>query len=131
MAHDTLQDTELARALRNLITDLSELVQKEVRLARAEVAYHLGLGLQAGIWFAAAALLALVTCLLIVEGVVLALARAGLAIHWACFLVAAIVAAMAALAVFSGRAVGAGKIARTRTARQLRETIKTAEEQIQ
>jgi hypothetical protein len=79
MAHDTLRDTALVRAITDLLTDLSDLIQKELRLVRAELTYKLTVRLQASIWFAIAGLLALVVALLIAEGAVLALASAGLA----------------------------------------------------
>jgi Putative Actinobacterial Holin-X, holin superfamily III len=131
MAHDALRDTALVRALTDLMTDLSDLVQKEVRLARAEIAHKLNLRLQAGIWFAVAGLLGLVVALLVVEGAVFALASAGLALHWSCLLVAAILAAAAALALYYGRLRSAGDLAPTRSARQFNEAIRTAKEQLQ
>jgi hypothetical protein len=69
----------------------------ELRLVRAELTYKLTVRLRAIIWFAIAGLLALLACLLITEGAVLALASAGLALQWSCFLVAGILVAAAAL----------------------------------
>jgi Putative Actinobacterial Holin-X, holin superfamily III len=68
MAHDTLRDAALVHVITDVLTDLSDLVQKELRLARAELTYKLTLRLQASIWFAIAGLLALLACLLITEG---------------------------------------------------------------
>ena len=131
MANEALRDTALVRALTDLMADLSDLVQKEVRLARAEIAHKLNLRLQACIWMAMAGLLALVAALLVVEGAVFALASAGLALHWACLLVAGILAALAALAFYYGRAGSAGDLVPTRSARQINEAIRNAKEQLQ
>jgi Putative Actinobacterial Holin-X, holin superfamily III len=130
MAHDTLRDTALVRAITDLLTDLSDLVQKELRLARAELTYKLTVRLQASIWFAIAGLLALVAALLIAEGVVLALASAGLALHWSCFLVAGLLAATAALSFYYGRAGSAEDLSPTRSARQFNKAVNAAREQL-
>ncbi len=130
MAHDALRDTALVRALTDLMADLSDLAHKELRLARAEITQKLTVRLRAVAWFALAGLLGLVVSLLIVEGVVLALASRGLPLHWSCFLVAAILAAAAALAFYVGRVGSAENIAPTRSVRQFTEAIRTAKEHL-
>jgi len=130
MAHDSLRDSALVRAVTDLMADLSDLVQKEVRLARAEIAYKMTIRLQAGAWFAVAGLLGMAAFLLIVEGVVLTLVSAGFALHWSCFAVAALLVAFAAFAFYFGRAHGSGELTPTRTARQFNEIMKTAKEQM-
>jgi uncharacterized membrane protein YqjE len=97
MAHDALRNSGLVRGLTDLLADLSDLVQKEIRLARAELAEKISARLQASVWLIAASVLGLITALLIVEGLVLAIASYGLALHWSCLLVAAIVAALGTL----------------------------------
>jgi hypothetical protein len=129
MAHDTLRDTALVRAITDLLADLSDLVQKELRLARAELTHKLTVRLQTSIWLAIAGLLALVAALLIAEGAVLALANAGLALHWSCFLVAGILAA-AALSFYYGRAGSAEDLTPTRSARQFNKAVNAAREQL-
>jgi putative superfamily III holin-X len=130
MAHDTFRDTALVRALTDLMADLSDLVQKELRLARAEISHKLTLRLQAGVWFAMAALLGLAAFFLLLEGVVFALASAGLALHWACLLVAGILGAAAGFAFQYARTHTADDLAPSRTARQFHEAIRTAKEQL-
>jgi Putative Actinobacterial Holin-X, holin superfamily III len=131
MAHNTLQDTALVRALTDLMTDLSDLFQKEVRLARAEISHKLTLRLQAAAWIGVAGLLALIVVLLIVEAAVFALASAGLALHWSCLAVAGILAVAAAVAFYAGRTAGTEDLSPTRSARQFNEAIRTAKEQMQ
>jgi uncharacterized membrane protein YgcG len=130
MAHDTFRDTALVRALTDLLSDLSDLVQKELRLARAELAYKVTVRLQASIWFAIAGLLALVAALLTAEGAALALASAGLALHWSCFLVAGVLVAAAALSFYYGRAGSAEDLTPTRSARQFNKAVNAAREQL-
>ena len=68
----------------DVLGDLSDLVQKEIRLARAEFTAKMTSGVQAGLWMIVAALLGLVATLLVIEAIVFALASFGLAIYWAC-----------------------------------------------
>jgi hypothetical protein len=77
MARDNLQDATLIRATTDLLTDLSNLVQKKPRLARAEISKRLGERLRAA---GVATLLGLLA-LLLVEGEPRSLASAGL-VEW-------------------------------------------------
>jgi len=129
MAHDSLRDSALVRAVTDLMSDLSDLVQKEMRLARAEIAHKLTIRLRAGAWMAVAGLLAVTAFLLIVEGAVFALVSAGFAIAWSCLAVAALLVALAAFTFYFGRAGGARDFTPTRTVRQFNEIMKTAKEQ--
>jgi putative superfamily III holin-X len=131
MAHDTLRDSVLVRAARDLLADLSDLVQKELRLARAELARKLSAHLQASVWMVVAALIGLLAGVLIVEGIVFALAEAGLPLHWSCFLVAAILATVAIFFFYQAKSAMTGAdLAPTRSARQFSEAVRTAKEQL-
>ena len=89
MAYDTLRNTGLVRALSDVLADLSDLVQKEIRLAKAEVTEKISAKLQASVWMVAAAVEGLIAALLVIQGIVFAIASFGLALHWSCLLVAA------------------------------------------
>jgi hypothetical protein len=131
MAYEPLRHSDLLRAVPELLTDLSDLIQKELRLARAEINRGLKGGIRAGIWMGVAALFALVAIGLIAEGLVFAIASSGLAMYWSCFLVALLFAALGGAAVLLGRnGVSGEDLAATRTVRQLNQTIKTAKEQL-
>src|ERR1043166_3093475 len=129
MAHESLRESVLVRALTDLFADLSDLIQKEIRLARAEVTHKLTAGVRGGVWMAIAGVLGLFAVAFLLEGVVFALASAGLELYWACFLVAAVLIAAAALAFYSGRSQAEAEFA-PRTVRQLGETLRTAKEQL-
>jgi Putative Actinobacterial Holin-X, holin superfamily III len=129
MAHDALRNSGLVRALTDLLADLSDLVQKEIRLARAEVTEKISARLQASGWMVAAGLLGLIAALLIVEAAALAVASYGLALHWACLLVAAILAAAGAAVFYHGRSL-ADDLLPTRSVRQVARDIETAKEQL-
>ena len=129
MAHESLRESALLRAMTDLLADFSDLVQKEMRLARAEVTKKLTDRLMAGVWMAAAGVIGLIAVLFILEGVVFAIASTGLALHWSCFIVAAALVIAAAAAFLWGRSRASSDIA-ARTTRQFSETIRTVREQL-
>jgi hypothetical protein len=105
-------------------------VRKEVQLAKAEVTEKIASGLRTSVWMVAAAVLGLIAVLLMVEAVVFAIASFGLALHWSCLLVAAVLAAGAAAAFYHARSLVEGDFLPTRTAKQVTQDIKTAKEQL-
>ena len=130
MAHDRLLNSGLTRALTDLLTDLADLVRKEMQLAKAEVTEKIASGLRAGVWMITAAVLGLIAALLMVEAAVFAIASFGLALHWSCLLVAAVLAAGAAAAFYHGRSLTEEELLPSRTAKQITQDIKTAKEQL-
>ena len=61
MAHERLRNA--AFPLSEVVADLADLFQKELRLARAEISAKLSTRLHAGIWMSVAGVLALVAAL--------------------------------------------------------------------
>jgi hypothetical protein len=61
----------------------------------------------------------MVTALLLVETAVVAVASFGIAPHWSCMLVSAVLAAGAAAAFDHGRSIAEGELLPTRTVRQI------------
>jgi hypothetical protein len=130
MAYDTLRNTGLVRALGDVLADLSDLVQKEIRLAKAEVTEKINSKLHASIWMVTAGVIGLIAALLVIQGIVFAIASAGLALHWSCLLVAAVLAVVAAGAFFYGRSSAEEELLPARTVKQVTQDIKTAKEQL-
>ena len=130
MALDRLQNSGLTHAFTDLLADLGDLLQKEIQLAKAEVTEKIGSRLQASIWMVGAGLLAFIVVLLVVEAAVFAVASFGLALHWACLVVAAVLAAAALAIFFYGRSLAEGDLMPTRSARQISQDIRTAKEQL-
>jgi Putative Actinobacterial Holin-X, holin superfamily III len=130
MALDRLQNSGVTRALTDLLADLAELVQKELQLAKTEIAEKITARLRASAWMVAAGLLAMVAGLLVVQAAVFAIASFGLALYWSCLLVAAVLIAAAAAAFYHGRALAEEDLLPTRTARQISQDIKTTKEQL-
>jgi len=130
MALDRLQHSGLAQAFTDLLADLGDLLQKEVQLAKAEVTEKITSRLKASIWMVGAGLLALIAGLLVVEAAVFAIASFGLALHWACLVVAGVLAAGALAAFYYGRSVADDDLLPERSARQISQDIRTAKEQL-
>ncbi len=124
------RNSGLTKALGDLFGDLRDLVQKEIQLAKAEVTEKITLRLRASVWMVAAAFVGLIALLLVVEAAVFGLASLGLDLHWACLLVAVVMAAGGAAAFYHGRSVAETELLPTRTVKQITQDIKTAQEQL-
>jgi uncharacterized protein YacL len=129
MAHERLRNSGLAQALTDLLADLADLLRKELQLAKTEITEKMVSRLRASVWMVVAGVLGMVAALLLVEAAVFAIASFGIALHWSCLLVAAVLAAAAA-AFFQGRAAAQDELLPTRTAKQISQDIKTAKEQL-
>jgi uncharacterized membrane protein YdjX (TVP38/TMEM64 family) len=127
MAHD-LRNSGLVQALTDLFADLADLLRKELQLAKTEIIEKIASRLRAGVWMVVAGALGMVAALLVVEAAVFAIANFGVALHWSCLIVAAVLAAAAAF--FQGRSAAQDELLPTRTARQISQDIRTAKEQL-
>ena len=127
---DGLKNSALPRALSEVIADVADLIQKEMRLARTELSEKLSLKIQGGIWMGAAALLAVIAVLILIEAAVFGLAAAtGLALHWSCLIVAGVLAIVAAAAFAKGRADSQEELVPERSLHQVKEDIAAVKEQ--
>jgi hypothetical protein len=130
MADESLWETRLIRAVTDLGADLADLVQKELRLARTEILQKLTLGLQAGAWFAIAAVLGFFAVVLILEALVFGIAAAGIPLWGSCLLVAFLLCVLAAVAFYYARRQSSQDMTPVRSARQFTRAIGTVREQI-
>jgi hypothetical protein len=130
MADEAPKESALLRSLSDLMTDLADLFQKELRLAKAEITANISRKLQAGLWMSAAGLLGLLAALLVVQAIVFALIGWGLAPYWACLVVALVLGCAAALSFVKGRADAARGLAPERTLTQIKKDIKSTKEQL-
>ena len=130
MAYEQLKSSTLTRSLSDVIADLSDLFQKEMRLARAEMSAKISTKLQAGIWMGAAGLLGLIALLVLIEALVFGIASFGIALHWSCLIVAAVLGAGAAAAFFRGRANAQEELTPSRTINQVKQDIAVTKEKL-
>jgi hypothetical protein len=130
MVHDTLRNSSLTRTLGELLGDFADLMQKEFRLARAEVTVRITAHLQGIVWMLAAGFLGLAAALLIIESIVLALVSWGVPPYLSCLLVAAVLAGVGAILFYHARSLLAEDLIPTRAVRQINQDIKAAKEQL-
>jgi hypothetical protein len=124
------QYSSLPNAFSSLITDLADLMQKEMRLARAEMSEKLSITIRAGVWMSVAAVLAILAALLVVQACVLGLSAAtGIALHWSSLIVAAVLAAAGGAAFAKGKADVPEQLAPDRAINQVKQDIAVAKEQ--
>jgi hypothetical protein len=130
MAHDRLLNSGLVQALTDLLADLADLLRKELQLAKTEITEKIVSRLRASVWMVVAGVLGMVAALLLLEAAVFAIASFGIALHWSCLLVAAVLAAGAAAAFYHARSLVEGDFLPTRTTKQVTQDIETAKEQL-
>jgi putative superfamily III holin-X len=129
MAEHTKNST-LPRALSEVVADLADLFQKELRLAKAEISAKLSMKLRAGVWMSAAAGLGIAAALLLLQALVFGIASYGIALHWSCLIVAAVVAVAAGAAYTKGQVDAREELTPTRTIHNVQQDIATAREQL-
>ncbi|MGA9439255.1 MAG: phage holin family protein, partial [Pseudolabrys sp.] len=113
-----------------VVTDLADLMQKEMRLARAELSEKLSISIRAGVWMLVAGLLAILAVLLVAQASVLWLAAAtGIALHWSSLIVATVLGGAASVAFIKGKADVPEQLTPERALNQVKQDIAVAKEQ--
>jgi hypothetical protein len=130
MAYEQLKNTTLPRTLSDVMADVADLFQKEIRLARAEMGAKVAGKVQGSVWVAVAGVIGLLAALLLVEAIALGIASAGLALHWSFLIVAGVLAFLAALAFLKGRADLREEIVPARSLRNIQDDIAIAKEHL-
>lgn len=130
MALERIKDAALPQAVSDVVADLADLFQKEMRLARAELSAKITTKLHAGLWMSVAGILGLIAGLLVVQAAVFAIASYGIALHWSCLIVAGAALAIAAIFYLKGRADAQEELTPNRTIHQIKRDIATAKEQL-
>jgi Putative Actinobacterial Holin-X, holin superfamily III len=122
--HPSLPD-----AISRVVSDLADLMQKEMRLAKAEIANKISLSVRAGLWISIAAVLAVIVLLLVVQAAVFGLSAAtGLPLHWSSLIVAGVLALIAAGSFAKGKA-DTPELSPDRAIHQVKQDIAAAKEQ--
>ena len=129
MAAD-IRRSALSHAVGDVLQDVSELVQKEFRFARAELSAKVDSTVRGIAWIAVAGVFAIMTMLVLVEAAIFALADTGMRWHWACLIVAGALAILAIIAYFGGRGSSAGAASPPKTLQHVSMDIRTAKEHL-
>jgi membrane protein implicated in regulation of membrane protease activity len=96
-----------------------------MRLAKAELAERVSAGVQAGVWMAAAGVIGLIAFFLVIQAIVFGIASLGLAMHWACLIVAVVLAIIAAALFFYGRSNARETMRPSRAIEQIEKDMHT------
>jgi hypothetical protein len=130
MIPNALGKSSLTRTLADVLGDFSDLVAKQIELARAEINANITTAVQASLWLVGAAILFVMAIGLIIEAAVFGVASTGIALHWACLIVAAVLAVIGTGLFFYGRSVAHERLSPTRSIRQMNKDISAAKEQL-
>jgi hypothetical protein len=130
MAADRLRDSTLPTAFSNALADIADLFQKELQLARAELSLKLSTKFRGGVWMFAAASLFLLAAAVFSQALVIWIATFGIALHLACFIVGALLVALASLSYGFGRGAVTEDLTPTRSIHHIKEDIRTTKEQL-
>jgi putative superfamily III holin-X len=118
----------LSHAVGDVLQDVSELVQKELQFARAELASNLDVIVRKVAGIAVAAVFALVALLVLTEAAIFALASQGMPMQFACLVVGGAVATIAVIAYAASRS--RASVSPSRTLEHVRANIRTAKEHL-
>lgn len=130
MPFDGLRNSALVRILADVLDDLPDLVKKEIRLAQAEFTGKIKDGAQASVWMMVAGLFGLVTFFILIQAAIFAIANLGLALHWSCLIVAAVIGGCAAATFLYGRFTMPNTFVPTRSISQVSEDVRIVKEQV-
>lgn len=114
-----------------LITDFSDLMRKEIALAKGELAKNISDKVMGSVWMIVAGVVFLVALLTLVGGLVFLIASFGLAMHWSAFIVAAGLAIIGAIMFFAGKSKMSGDTMPQRSMTQVSEDVRVVKEQMQ
>jgi uncharacterized membrane protein YqjE len=128
MAFEGIKNSALPRALGDSVVDFADLIEKEYRLARAEISEKLAAKASGAGFLMAGGLIALVAAVLFLQAVIFAIASNGVALHWAACIVAAIVLLIAIILFAVGRAKLSHSLTPTRTINQLNKDLSLIKE---
>ena len=128
---ERLKNSALPRAFSDVVADIADLFQKELRLARVELSAKLSTKFRAGVWMAIAAALSIVALVLVVQALVFGLATGlDIALHWSCVIVAALFGVLAAAVYGKAQADNREDLTPNRTIHQVKRDIKEVKEQL-
>jgi len=130
MTPEALGKTRLARSLSDALADTADLLSKQIQLGKSEIMANIGRGVRAGVWTIAAAFLFLLTAILLIEAAVFGIASAGIAVHWACLIVAAVLAVIGLALIFYSRQLVRNALIPERSVRQVNKDISVVKEQL-
>lgn len=126
----SIRDYAIPRALSDVVSDVTELLQAELRLAKAEISSGISAKLRSAILFGVVAVMATVSFAFFAAGIALAISSTGIGLHWACLIVAAGIAVLALVAAALARSLLTRNMMPERAIRQVQKDIQTVQERV-
>ena len=130
MAANRLRDSALPTAFSNVLSDMADLFQKEVQLAKAEFSSKLTTKVRGSVWMLAAAALFLLAGAVFSAALAIWITTFGIGLHIACVVVGVALLALASIAFISGRGNVSEDLMPTRSIHHIKEDIRTTKEQL-
>jgi len=130
MEPEVLTKSTLGRTLADVLSDFSDLIAKQIQLARAEIAANISNGILASGWLILGAVLFLLAGILVIEAAVFAIGSTGIELYWACLIVAAVLAALGGAMLLYAQSVARGALTPSRSIRQVENDIRAAKEHL-
>jgi len=131
MAYEHLRDSALPRIVTAVISDVVQLFQAEVQLAKAEIASNVNAKLQSIAAFAIAGVFGFVTLILIAQTFVFLLMAWGVESYWASLIVAVGFGVLAAASIAFAMSKARQELTPQRTVHQVEKDIRVVKEQLQ
>lgn len=123
-------DRSPAALLSTLFSDFSDLVSKEIALAKGELSRNISDKVSGSVWMVVAGVIFLVALLTAVAGLVFLIASFGLALHWSAFIVAGAFALIGLIMFFAGKSKMSGDTMPERSMRQVKQDVRVVKEQM-
>jgi hypothetical protein len=130
MAFDRLKETAFLEAASRLAADVGDLVTKEARLAKAELASKVSKKARAIVWIAIGGALAVIAAMTFAQAIAYGIASLGLATHWSFLIVAVLFLALAGVFFLKGRADLSEELTPNRTLQQIKQDLLAVKEQL-
>ena len=114
-----------------LVSDFTDLMRKEIALAKGELSRNISDKVMGSVWMAVAGGIFLVALLTLVAGIVFLIASFGLAMHWSAFIVAGGLAIIGLIMLFAGKSKMSGDTLPERSMTQMKQDVRVVKEQMQ
>jgi uncharacterized membrane protein YqjE len=115
-----------------LVGDFTDLMQKEIALAKGELQQNINDKIMGSVWFVVAGVVFLLAAITLVVGLVFLVASFfDIALHWAAFAVTGALIVIGAIIMAAARSKMSGDTLPTRSMTQVKEDIRAVKEQMQ
>lgn len=130
MSDASLKNVTLLGIAGDILSECTDLIEKELRLAKAEISENIAARLSAGLWMAASLMFGLIAFLLLIEGLIFLAVHRGVSPYIASFAAMAVVAIIGGALYAKAKAATRADLLPTKSIRSFNRDIQTAKEQL-